>query len=705
MYVIYYICVIKPQGMKKIILSIFAFSCLFVSAQNNVGVGTNTPDPSAVLDATANDKGVLIPRLSNAQMGAIANPATGLLIYNTDIDCFFFNSGTPGAPIWTNLCTGGTPGATGPTGPAGAQGPAGPTGPTGTNGVTGPTGANGSTGATGPTGIAGVTGPTGVNGATGPTGANGTTGATGPTGIAGATGPTGVAGVTGATGPTGANGTTGVTGPTGIAGVTGPTGANGTTGPTGLAGVTGATGPTGPTWTLSTITYNNNGTITLNGTPGSGGPISTTGGAWLTVGNTGTTPATNWIGTNDNQSWAWRTNNIERARIENGGRGTYNYIGSGGFEIWGVGATGANNVALLGFTDWNTANAMGIYGNSTGAGTSSAGYFYNQNAANTGVCLTAYHEGNGNALFARNSGATTFGVRATNANASGTGMLVNGNNSASTYLVGGSGGAFNGTAIGLFAYGRTVATGVGLLAAGNNVGTLYTPTGGAGVGATGLNWGVVGYATNNANVNPLGNQAGGVGSAGGYFEVMSGGISTSWAYVGTTDGGLARKISGNGTVNTIVKDVNNKLVLLSCPEAPENLFQDFGTGKLVNGYAKITLDPTFSKNIEVSDKHPLRVFIQLEGDCKGVYVANKTQQGFEVRELDGGNSTVSFTWFVTANRANEVLNDGTVAKYAEERFAPAMGPLPKQKVELTTAPDINQTPPKVTMKPGTPGSR
>ncbi|MBV6460872.1 MAG: collagen-like protein [Bacteroidetes bacterium] len=200
------------------------FVTSIANAQNNVGVGTNSPDASAALDVTANDKGVLVPRLSTIQINAIPNPATGLLVYDTNVGCFFFNSGTPGVPVWTNLCTGGIPGATGPTGP---QGIAGVTGPTGANGVTGATGANGVTGATGPQGIAGVTGPTGANGVTGATGANGVTGATGPQGIAGVTGPTGANGVTGATG---ANGVTGATGPQGIAGVTGTTGATGPVG-------------------------------------------------------------------------------------------------------------------------------------------------------------------------------------------------------------------------------------------------------------------------------------------------------------------------------------------------------------------------------------------------------------------------------------------------------------------------------------------
>lgn len=38
--------------------------------------------------------------------------------------------------------------------------------------------------------------------------------------------------------------------------------------------------------------------------------------------------------------------------------------------------------------------------------------------------------------------------------------------------------------------------------------------------------------------------------------------------IGYWDGGAYRKIAGNGTVNTIVKDVNENNVLLSAPEVP-----------------------------------------------------------------------------------------------------------------------------------------
>ncbi len=87
------------------------------------------------------------------------------------------------------------------------------------------------------------------------------------------------------------------------------------------------------------------------------------------------------------------------------------------------------------------------------------------------------------------------------------------------------------------------------------------------------------------------------------------------------------------------------------------------------------MDPLFAKVILVNEKHPLRVFVQLEGDCNGVFVTNKTANGFDVVELQNGASNVSFTFTVVGNRANE-----TYGQYAEERFAPSAGPLPSGSI-------------------------
>ena len=57
--------------------------------QNNggVGIGTGTPDPSAILDASSTTKGLLPPRMTTPQRDAIASPAVGLTLYNTTSLC------------------------------------------------------------------------------------------------------------------------------------------------------------------------------------------------------------------------------------------------------------------------------------------------------------------------------------------------------------------------------------------------------------------------------------------------------------------------------------------------------------------------------------------------------------------------------------------------------------------------------------------
>lgn len=70
--------------MKKI-LFLLLFSGA-VSAQ--VGINTTTPNASSMLDITATDKGLLIPRISIPNLNAAAPvtaPATSLMVYNTNV--------------------------------------------------------------------------------------------------------------------------------------------------------------------------------------------------------------------------------------------------------------------------------------------------------------------------------------------------------------------------------------------------------------------------------------------------------------------------------------------------------------------------------------------------------------------------------------------------------------------------------------------
>ncbi|GIV29259.1 MAG: hypothetical protein KatS3mg028_0325 [Bacteroidia bacterium] len=203
--------------------------------------------------------------------------------------------------------------------------------------------------------------------------------------------------------------------------------------------------------------------------------------------------------------------------------------------------------------------------------------------------------------------------------------------------------------------------------------------GGSGGTFRGQTIGVYGIANSSAN-----------NTWGAYFSNANNGAGASYAYVGgITPGGTMRKIDGNGSVGTIVKDLQGNPVTLTCPEAPEILFEDYGVGQLINGRAHIELDPIFAKNVTINDKHPLRVFVQLEGDCNGVYVTNKTSTGFDVVELNGGKSNVKFVYHVVANRADDVDENGNIlSKNADVRFGPGMPPneahLPGNKNQTCT---------------------
>jgi Ice-binding-like len=82
--------------MKKksnsIILIIFILFLTFSNAQ--VGIGTITPNDSAILDIVSSNRGVLLPRLDATQRAAIVSPSNGLIIYNTTTSAFnYYDNG------------------------------------------------------------------------------------------------------------------------------------------------------------------------------------------------------------------------------------------------------------------------------------------------------------------------------------------------------------------------------------------------------------------------------------------------------------------------------------------------------------------------------------------------------------------------------------------------------------------------------------
>lgn len=103
----------KNKNLFWLLSVAFWLTSYSVGAQS-VGIGTNTPDSSAILDimAPAYDKGLLIPRVSLQSIfdeETIKKPANSLLVYNTNnvgmLEGFYYNSGNDMVANWQRLST------------------------------------------------------------------------------------------------------------------------------------------------------------------------------------------------------------------------------------------------------------------------------------------------------------------------------------------------------------------------------------------------------------------------------------------------------------------------------------------------------------------------------------------------------------------------------------------------------------------------
>jgi hypothetical protein len=205
---------------------------------------------------------------------------------------------------------------------------------------------------------------------------------------------------------------------------------------------------------------------------------------------------------------------------------------------------------------------------------------------------------------------------------------------------------YNGSGSGRGVYGDAGLNGVGVYGSGGGTagylggvagasgtyGTLFTGQLGVSLGAVvgvhtgGTNWAVLGSSAQACFVN------GGFYQTGGVFQASP--TSTVW----TTNKPATVKLN-NGTK-----------VKLFAEEATEVVFSDYGEGQLIDGRVHVALDPEFLQTVTVDAQHPLKVFVQLEDDCNGVYITNKSSSGFDVAELQQGQSNARFSYRVVCKR-------------------------------------------------------
>ena len=98
--------------MQRFALSLFTVALVTTGAlygqpitdpQGDVIIGGVAPDSSAILELRSTTKGLLLPRMTTAQMNAIDGPANGLCIFNTDDSTLRYNFGDWQYPEWYTL--------------------------------------------------------------------------------------------------------------------------------------------------------------------------------------------------------------------------------------------------------------------------------------------------------------------------------------------------------------------------------------------------------------------------------------------------------------------------------------------------------------------------------------------------------------------------------------------------------------------------
>ena len=300
----------------------------------------------------------------------------------------------------------------------------------------------------------------------------------------------------------------------------------------------------------------------------------------------------------------------------------------------GVAGTSKTGVGVTGTTDATASGAAAVQGTvtSTSPGGYSAGvYGRNNGTGGSGIGVYGVQNGDGWGVY----GTTPTGVGVYGYSAGGYG--VEGGTNTGAYGVYGSAGG-----------GGTGVNGVST----SGDGVKGTSTSGTGVeGASTNGYGTYGHTSTNYGAVGLSDSGNGV--YGQVSTVNQSGVvgrtldaSGNWALYGFGN------IGATGTKSAVVPATDGgEHMTLYCVESPECWFEDFGTAQLANGSATVEIDGDFAQTIHTSDYH---VFVQAEGNCKGLYVEGKTATSFVVKELDGGKSNVAFAFRIVALRRDVV---------------------------------------------------
>jgi hypothetical protein len=366
--------------------------------------------------------------------------------------------------------------------------------------------------------------------------------------------------------------------------------------------------------------------------------------------------------------------------------------GTSGIGVQGAGVTGVLGQALLnGIGVEGTGGSVGVKGQETIAGGIGV---WGEDDATTGVNNGVFGEISSSSSDAtavlgvsNNSAGTTYGVRGINSSSGQFAAGVEGENfatSGQTFGLVGSVSSPNGTgALGLSDGEST--TGfhlIGCCSAG-----VWGDTGSSIFGATALAGTADDaraiYLENNSTHVPTAFMQ---QDAPGQLALQAGNpgpVSSGFGFCTIDTAG--HLFCQNGTSMMASVDSGQRQVELYALQSPQNWFEDFGSGRLTSGTATITLDRTFAQTVDVSSDY--HVFLTPVGDCRGLYISQKTATGFEVHELGGGQSNVSFDYRIVALRHGfENVRLADITELVKKLNAPLPKVSPGRRIPLARPP-------------------
>ncbi|NSW44929.1 MAG: hypothetical protein HPY79_03785 [Bacteroidales bacterium] len=477
------------------------------------------------------------------------------------------------------------------------------------------------------------------------------------------------------------------------------------------SGASGAILRTNSSGDLSITNFSGTATDVLLGS-GSFGSMNSL--AWQLTGNSGTNPTTNFIGTTDAQDFIFKTNNNERIRVFSSGavRIGYGTAATDALQIGGYGSTnptifmgseggapGYGRIGLYG-TTYGTYSTI-IRGGGLSYFNSGNQYVFGQTTAVdpsdfVGIvgnatypfALNAYtNQNNASAIFGYNNSTIASinanGIYGYTTNSSGSAILgfldntTADENAAGIYGAtnnpSGDAGYFsnsaasstnNGNGIytstsqsrgaGLFSINKH-SNGIAIIGLGGNYLSYYTLTGGAGIeGVNNTATGLGSYFRNDvSNTNSS--------SAIAVYAYSNASRTTNIQATVYANCGIDNvanrygiycrgRLTATGTKSSLFKASDGTTRLLYCTESPEVWYEDIGFGQLNNGVAIIYLDTLFLEAVTINEKHPMHIFIQLEGKCSGGVYVEKEFDKFKVIQNDGNDSNASFSYRVIAKR-------------------------------------------------------